>query len=74
MKYFGSIETSLSLLSAKLSDIFAFEVELLKNKVLRKTTLKFLQLSASDMNKVVVVMRWVHISLHRTETECRIEL
>ncbi len=26
------------------------------------------------MNKVVMVMRWVHISLHRTEIQCRIEL
>ncbi len=36
--------------------------------------LKFLQLSASNRNKVVMVMRWVHISLHRAERECRIEL
>ncbi len=26
------------------------------------------------MNNVVMVMRWVHISLHRTEMECQIEL
>ncbi len=53
---------------------YAFEVEHLKNKVLRKTALKFLQLSASNVNKVVMVTRWVYISLHRTETEGRIEL
>ncbi len=29
--------------------------------------LKFLLLSASNVNKVVKVMRWVHISLHRAE-------
>ncbi len=29
---------------------YAFEVELLKNKVLRKTALKFLQLLALNMN------------------------
>ncbi len=56
------------------SQRYTFEVELLKNKVLRKIALKFLQLSASNVNKVVTVMRWVHISLHRTETEGRIEL
>ncbi len=53
----------------KLSEIYAFEVEILKNKVLRKTALKFLQLSASNMNKVVMVMRLVLISLYRTETK-----
>ncbi len=51
-----------------------FEVELLKNNVSRKTPLKFLKLSASNVNKVVTVTNWVHISLHRTETEGRIEL
>ncbi len=70
----GSIETSPIFLSAKLSEIYAFEVDLLKNKVLRKMALKILQLSDSNMNKLIMVMRWVHISLHRTETECRIEL
>ncbi len=63
-----SIETSPSLLSAKLPEIYAFEVELLKNEVLRKMALKFLQLSASNANKIIMVMRWVHISLHRMET------
>ncbi len=71
---FGSIETSQSLLSTKLSEVYAFEVELLKNKVLRKTALKLLQLSGSNMNKVVMVMRLVHVSHHRTEMECLIEL
>ncbi len=55
-------------------EVYAFKVELLKNKVLRKMALKFCQLSASNMNKVVIVMRWVHMFLHKTEMECRIEL
>ncbi len=52
---------------------YVFEVELLKNKISRKTVLKFLQLSASNVNKVVMITRWVHISLVRTEMEDRIE-
>ncbi len=36
--------------------------------------LKFLQLLTSNMNTVVMLMRWVHISLHRTEMEGRVAL
>ncbi len=37
-------------------------------------TLKFLQLSASNGNKVFMVMKWVPVFFYKTEMEGRIEL